>query len=133
MLHELDIEYEVDYLLLGLSCFEKDYRLCWLLNRQFGLSLERDDDLRVQRKGVEQCFPLFTYFWEEEDVDLTLLKNRTDEGVLLPEVKQMDYLLRLDADDFPEGFTVELRAMTRIAGVFEIDATGLKSKDLLMF
>lgn len=91
MLLELDVDYDIDFLLLGFSCFEKDYRLCWLINKQLGVAFSRADDLCLLRNDVEQCFPRFTYSWESEDAELTLLKNRTAAGVLLPELRQVDY------------------------------------------
>lgn len=133
MLLELDVEYDIDFLLLGLSCFEKDYRLCWLINKQLGMNFSRADDLCLLRKDVEQCFPRFSYTWENEDVELTLLKNRTDEGTLLPELRQVDYLLKVDSDDMPHGLTELIRSVPRVAAVFVLDASNLKEKEVLLF
>lgn len=131
-MQELEIAYEVDFLILGLSCFEKDYRLCWMLNRELGFDFRRIDDLSISRKKVEQCFPLFFDYRDDERTAITLIKNRTTEGVLLPEMKHVDYLIKVEADALPEGMLTHLRSMSAVAGVFEIDPNSLKNLDLLV-
>ena len=133
MLLELDVEYDIDFLLLGLSCFEKDYRLCWLINKQLSVAFSRADDLCLLRNDVEQCFPRFTYSWESEDAELTLLKNRTAAGVLLPELRQVDYLLKVDAEELPQDLFEQVRQVPRVAAVFVLEPNGLKEKEVLLF
>ena len=133
MLLELDVEYDIDFLLLGLSCFEKDYRLCWLINKQLGVAFSRADDLCLLRNDVEQCFPRFTYSWESEDAELTLLKNRAAAGVLLPELRQVDYLLKVDAEELPQDLVEQVRQVPRVAAVFVLEPNGLKEKEVLLF
>lgn len=133
MLLELDASYEPNFLILGLSCFERDYRLCWLINNHLGMSFARQEDLCLSRKGVEQCFPLFSYYLDSEDTELTLIKNRVPKGVLLPELKQMDYLLKVDCDELPVTLADSLRSVPRVQAVFVLDSEKLKERDALLF
>ena len=43
MKHSLDDEVEYDLVLIGISCHEKDYRLCWGINSVVDFNLERAD------------------------------------------------------------------------------------------
>ena len=75
----------------------------------------------------------FTYSWESEDAELTLLKNRTAAGVLLPELRQVDYLLKVDSEELPQGLVEQVRQVPRVAAVFVLEPNGLKEKEVLLF
>ena len=45
----LSVEYEFDFILIGISSASKDYRLGWELNRSLKLKLSRTDDLTKEK------------------------------------------------------------------------------------
>ena len=51
----LELEYDFDFFLLGVSSHVANYRLAWGMNQQFELDLERVDDIDLsfgpQKKG----------------------------------------------------------------------------------
>ena len=48
MKYYLEDAYEYDFLLIGISCHEKDYRLSWALNQNLSLQLIKEkEDIEV--------------------------------------------------------------------------------------
>lgn len=58
----LDFKTEYDFLLLGIYCAYRDYRICFELNHALELSFEKQDDFEIQLEKKElQVSSLF--FW----------------------------------------------------------------------
>ncbi|MFW5645331.1 MAG: IPExxxVDY family protein, partial [Bacteroidota bacterium] len=97
MARKLKLNYEPDneFLLLGLVSYERDYRISWDINQNLNLDLIRTDDhtLKLRSSSKEMNFSCF--FFEDEDTYLNykLLANRSEEGYLLEELKNIDYLI----------------------------------------
>lgn len=133
MLHHLDVEYDYDFLLLAISCFEKDYRMCWLINKQLHVNLEREEDIEVAYKEGSSVHSVFSGEYEDEHCHITLIKNRDSEGILLPELAQIDYLLKIE--EFPgeeDDLAQELRSISQVKAVYQIEPTDLKYKEHLI-
>jgi len=129
---KLELEIELDLLLYGISCHAKDYRVAWHINKILGLDLKRADDLII--KITE--FALFQEFDEEYQVTYTLVANRSENGPLIPERKELDYFLLIEgAYDQMEENTIlhDIKKSEIILAAFEIDVNSLKSKELLIF
>lgn len=133
MLHHLDVEYDYDFLLLAISCFEKDYRMCWLVNKQMGTQLERGEDISVEYNEGSSVHSVFSGEFEDEHCHFTLIKNRDSEGVLLPELVQIDYLLKVE--EYPgnvEELISAIRGIPQVNGVYPIEPKKLKYKEHLI-
>jgi len=133
MLHHLDVEYDYDFLLLAISCFEKDYRMCWLINKQLNVNLERGEDIEVEYKEGNSVHSVFTGEYEDEHCHITLIKNRDSEGILLSELAQIDYLLKIE--EFPgeeDDLAQELRSISQVKAVYQIEPNDLKDKEYLI-
>jgi hypothetical protein len=86
------------YSLFGISCHLKDYRLSFLLNQKLELALIKMDDFTMIA-GQGKVPDIFSfYFCRDEDHynAYYLVSNRGQEGVLLPDLKQTDYLLLVE-------------------------------------
>ena len=134
----LDIEYEYDFILVGISCHLKDYRLCWAINSgNMGIDFTKADDLVIHSKNKEES-RFSKFIFDDEDINLcfNLISNRGTQGYLLPEQKQADYLLMVSGN-FPEdqtsGLLKELKKIDFILTAFTIDVEKLKSKQNLLF
>lgn len=133
MLHRLEIEYDYDFLLLGISCHEKEYRLCWFLNRALDLQMSLQAPIEMTSKSSTSSHTLYSHE-EEADVRYDLISNRAEGGYICPEYKQVDYLLRLDSDmpvDTKELLKV-VRKIPIVITAFEIAVDNLKSKGNLV-
>ena len=135
----LDIEYEYDFILLGISCHLKDYRLCWAINSgNMGIDFVKADELVIQLKKQEEpsIFSQFIYDDDDNNLCFNLIANRGTQGYLIPEQKQADYLLMITGN-FTEGQTksllTEIKKIDFILTAFTIDVESLKSKQNLLF
>lgn len=136
--HKLSSKSEFDFLLIGISSHENDYRICWAINQQLEILLTRVESLIIQnRKHSElQEFALFTYSNETAHLDYNLISNRCDNGFLVEEMKNIDFLLQVsgEIDDIFEKTLLEnLKITPIITTAFVIDTNNLKSKDRLVF
>lgn len=91
---------EEDFCLLGLVSDEPDYKLCWLINRTLRMNFEKMDDLVLFHKKLvkEQDFSIFQYEDEEAMITFRIIKNRTDKGFYLEELKNLDYLIHIQGE-----------------------------------
>ena len=139
MKHSLDDEVEYDFVLIGISCHEKDYRLCWGINSVVDFNLERaDKELQTfpTKKNPEVSYhTLFSYFENDTETECHLIVNRSSTGYLIPEKPQADYLFlirdegAIDKDDLNQ----RIKSIPFVLTTFMIDVDTLKSKDNLIF
>lgn len=134
----LDIEYDYDFLLAGISCHEKPYRLCWAVNRALELNMERTESLQIALKKNEKpsSFPLFIEENTQNDTATMLVSNRGDLGLLIPEQHQADYFFiargpYTDADH--DRMLAELKKISFVIMSYRLDPETLKSKQNLLF
>ena len=133
-MQKLVLEYDLDFALFGISCHEQAYRLCWQLNRELGMNLERaDEDISFLHKEEESFHPLYTY--ETEDMTwFSLVKNRSERGVLIPELPHIDYFLKVeDLLEDEDELRNKIRGLRFVNAVYSIDVEQLKSKENLIF
>ena len=134
MAFQLEVEYDFDFLLLGISCHEKDYRLCWMLNKALNYGLEWTEELEIHFSHGPVFFPMFHYEVPEDCSSIYLIKNRVGSGILIPELAQMDYLLKIENDQVEHSKILEtLRKIPHVLGTFDVEVSRLKSKDHLIF
>ncbi len=129
--HLLEVEFDYEFDLIGISCHLRDYRLCFELNRLLDINLVRADQGAETGSGE---FAVFHDRCEETRTEIRLIVNRGDSGFLIPEKRQADYLLMLrdnarwESDELMEM----LKSHQQILTAFEIDPEGLKSKENLL-
>lgn len=134
----LNIEYEYDFTLIGISCHEKDYRLCWNINNALHIELTKIESLEnySPKEKAKGLFSLFSYEHEESQRTYYLLSNRSQYGVVIPEQKQTDYFIIIKGSFFESDKAVlmdELKKIPIILTSFEINPNSLKSKKNLIF
>ncbi len=115
----------------------KDYRLCWAINRTLNIELTRQDDLEISnaKKRQEASFNLFHYEDEINFLHYYLIANKSAGAFLLPELKQVDYLLMLRGDAAEETKEELLQQLKNLAGIealFAANPAELRSKENLI-
>ena len=134
--HKLEYKEDFDFLLLGLASNENDYRLIWRINNVFNYSFERSDNLRVVISNSEEMeFSHYTYDDENTFLYYRIMSNKCDKGVLIEELKNIDYLLIIQGDfseSFVTGFVSKMKKIENIHGVFRISPANLKNKERLL-
>jgi hypothetical protein len=158
--HTLEIEYDYDFVLIGISSHEKDYRFCWALNNKLKLELSKKESLEI--KGKKQKTPSYFSFFTFDDQDqykeYSVLANfseskslvltedtlfgtpdksrQSENEFLIPEHKQMNYLfvIRGDMEDEQiEELVQKIKEIDIVLTAIRIDPKTLKSKQNLIF
>lgn len=143
----LDIEYDYDFFLAGISCHEKPYRLCWAINRAIGHEMAQTDPLSIALKKTEapSDFSVFKMINKENDTSVFLIANKTETegieqqpgiGLLIPEQNQADYFFIVKGpfnDHDLEQMMKSIREIPFVQLIYRINPSVLKSKENLLF
>jgi len=135
--HTLEIEYDYDFVLIGISSHEKDYRICWALNNQLGLNLVKTEALEIKDKKQDDpsFFSLFSFELPDEFMEYFIIANRSEKGLLIPEQKQVDYFFiirgEIENDKVMEMIRL-IKESSLVQTAFRIDVNALKSKQNLI-
>ena len=93
---KFEFEYDYDFFLIGIFCHHKDYRLAWSMNKHMDFDWTKSNDFELSFDGSQQFFSIFSYFVESQDLQYYLVANRGENGMLIPERKDVDYFLIVD-------------------------------------
>lgn len=131
---KLQIPYEdiFDFKLVGISCAEKDYRLCWAINQSLGIDLVRMSNEGIASRSHLLKFPFYEFESEETAINYRLLANRFENNVLMKELKTIDYLFLIQGEDVNlQDIMLKLGKIEFVFLATEIEIENLKDKDLL--
>lgn len=80
---------------MGISSHENDYRLSWAINNQLGFEFSQIPNLKIYNDKIseDQDFSMFSYNDESKFIKYYLISNTCENGFLLPEYKNIDFLL----------------------------------------
>ncbi len=157
-LHKLLVDdfYNDTFSLLAIHCTIENYRVAYLLNQYLQIKLKRNPQ-DLDFKYVAASYPI--YEWEDKNQQMTwslvsnICKKEEDSLVstgtlfdtqskivrthnLIPEFKKANYLLKIDNDgNFINEKTIihKIQEISKIAAVYSIDVSQLKSKENLIF
>jgi hypothetical protein len=135
--HKLSSDPGQTLALLGISSHENDYRLSWGMNENLGFRLVKTDNHKSfnTRLNEFQEFSAYCYTENEYSTTYRLIANRCDNGFLLDELKNIDYLLLVEPSDPSfevKGLMANIRLVPFISAVFVIDLNSLKNKKRLL-
>jgi hypothetical protein len=134
----LKIDDEVyDFILIGIVSTFRDFRICRDINTVLEIELERANDYTItdSKRNTEIGFSFFEYLTEQED-QYFVISNKGEEGLLIPERKQLDYFLLIKPGMTPIDTTEiikKLQSVSGFQGIFPLDVRTLKSKGNLLF
>jgi hypothetical protein len=125
------------YTMIGISCHLKDYRLSYLLNQELEFKFSRIEDLMAFLPGKKIQAEFALYYFRDEDRFNTycLLANRSQEAVLVPELRQTDFLLLVEGEFRKAQKDPVLKAIRSIPNVltsYEIRLAEVKNIDSLL-
>jgi hypothetical protein len=130
-------EDKFDFLMIGIVCMHRDYRLCMELNKNLNINLSRQDDYTVfnNRRMEDHAFSFYEFISDEDD-RYNVISNKSQKGYLIPEQYQLDYLflirmypMRIEASELIET----LKKIPIILGAYRLDTAKLKSRENLVF
>lgn len=135
--HKLKYLPEYDFVVIGITSDERDYKLIWEINNALGWNLERQENYRWYNKSTETEFEfsLFTYTDPDSYIHYKLISNKHDGFTLLEELKNIDYLLLIYDESGMKQFTAlkeKIRKINVVRAIFHIDISRYKSKERLL-
>jgi len=139
MKYILEDEYEYDFELIGICCHEKDYRLCWAINNLFKIALEKSNEcieiILNKSKNHSANFSFFKYDSENQLTSCYLIKNKSDNHILISEKQHVDYLFMIKSSEKInyDDILVKLRTIPFVLTAHNIIVNQLKSKEYLIF
>jgi hypothetical protein len=159
--HTLKIEYDFDFVLIGISSQEKDYRICWALNKALELDLTKRESLEIKSKKQDtpSFFSLFNYENKDDFMDYFVIANlsenklfaskddtlfgkgvkesqSTENGILIPEQKHVNYFFIIRGEIGKKEIKEMIQKIKKLDLVLNaavIDVSALKSKNNLIF
>ena len=133
--HKLTFQLDFNFFLLGISSSENDYRLSWEMNKKLELSLRKGTDHVIKRKEIEQSFLVYTFYDEEVYLQYFLIANKSENGFLIEELRNIDYFLQIHGDltdNQQQQIISSVKTIKGVFGVFKLDINTLKSKNKLI-
>jgi hypothetical protein len=132
------LDYDYDFEVISVVSSVKEYRLCLVLNNLFGFDMYRLPDLEIQlkKKKTPAIFNIFHHYDDIDKMNYYLIGNKFENELLLPELKMVDYILKLDgfkAAEIKEEMITKLKTATPIQAVFNTSLDSLKDKTNLLF
>jgi hypothetical protein len=158
--HTLEIEYDYDFVLIGISSHEKDYRFCWALNNKLKLELSKKDSLEIKGKKQKTLsyFSFFTFNDQDQYKEYSVLANfsesksliltentlfgtpeksrQSENEFLVPEHKQMNYFMVIQGEmenEQADELIQKIKEIDIVLTAIRIDPKTLKSKQNLIF
>lgn len=129
------LEYDNDFVLFGISCHQKEYRLAWAINNTLESCFIRVQEYKLSGAKVKDIFSYYTWDENQDHYVMHLLANRGEQSFLIPEMKQADFILGIsgayDLLDLNE-ILKKIREIDFVLTAFEIDVEKYKSAQKLI-
>ncbi len=135
--HKLEIEYDYDFILIGIATHEKDYRLCWAIGNRLGREFSRHEDIPVAaKKKSVMLFSAYHSRDEETFTDFYIIANKCATGMLAPEQKKSDFFLMVKGnvtDEEKQEVMRLLKEINFVLAAYEVKPDSLRSKQHFLF
>jgi hypothetical protein len=132
---KINYDEELNFNLLGIVSGLKDYRLVFEINKTIYIDLQRTPDhvLLVGKNNSQLRYVRFQYY---DDVGLTytLIGNKNQSQLLLPELSMIDYLLLIEPSDneICKQTLAAIKNINHLQAVFTFNVMELKSRHNLI-
>lgn len=127
-----------DYQLIGISCHMPEYRLIHYLNKEIHIDLSKNKDFAISITKADRRFNHSFFYYQEPDYQtiFCFLTNRTSENILVPALRNLDFLLIL-FDDFGRydvnGLISDIRALPNVLMSNIVHTSGIKNFDNFVY
>lgn len=160
-IHKLSLDEfdEVDYELFAIHTSLEDFRLAFFINQQLPILLSRSkEEIGIKTREGEAMFTKFSFNDDSKDICWSLIQNKNEITIhktsrgnnlfldkdveistkvyLLPELKKVDYFLKIENNCSTfnkEEILQKLNKIDRITTVYEVIPDTIKSKNNLIF
>lgn len=160
-IHKLDLDEfdEIDYYLIAIHTTLEDYRLAYFINQHLPINLSKSkEEIQISIKEGETQFSRFYFNDEVNFISWNLIQNKNEvigqkeiinqdlfsnssqevatKVFLLPELKKVDYFLKIESDEDDVKITdiiKKLKTIKSLSTVYVVDTETIKSKNNLIF
>lgn len=125
----------LDFDLVGISSREKEFRMAWLLNREFEWQLELSEPIDLMNGNQKSSHDMYVYTSEVNHFVIRLLTNRSVNGVLLPEFAHMEFLLKIQGAEPGQiqEWIKRIRGINDVLGAFALSNESIRNIEHLIF
>jgi len=115
-IHKLTFSYENDFHLIGIASHENDYRLSWAINASLRIDLTKEKDFTIHhpKNKIEANYSMYGYSDLNNYNTYHLISNKSEKGFLLPELKNIDFILRVTGFSELDSLDVLLKKLKKI-------------------
>jgi len=110
---------EIDATAFAINSHEKDYKLCWHINKGLSVFFKKEQEPKqISKKN----FSIFTTKFDGRK--LSLIKNQSKDGFLIPQKRNIDYFMTIEPRlnfHYKEQFVQKLNKVSKILLTFELD------------
>jgi len=109
-----------DAALIGIVSALPAYRFCWLLNEHFDWQLKREGESDICLKtsqNISYYFALYRYHAKTSSNEYSLYQLKNNKQALLPELKQLDFILMIKCQDAETEAEIYIDALRKISEV----------------
>ena len=119
---------EEDFRVYAINSHAKGYSLCWKINQQFKIDLERVSEAVVQNS----VFVRYNYK-SNEGQEFNVITNRSKEGYFIPDHKAVNYFLIVNKKHNQKKLLEELKKNSEILFAFELELEKSKYTERFIF
>ncbi|MDP4186967.1 MAG: IPExxxVDY family protein [Bacteroidota bacterium] len=130
--HKLVVEPESDIALWAIASSESDYRLSWLINTRLSFQLAKTENFKTchSKTGTPQEFSTYYFENEEKCLSYRLYANQCENGLLIEDLKNIDYLFQIlgnISNTELNSLLAKIREIENISALIRIDPIKYKS------
>ena len=124
----------VFYTLVGISCHLMDYRFLHLLNRELGVNFIKEDDFKIHIHKIDQpvAFSFYSYTDEDQRNFYYLVSNFSQDFILVPEFRHIDYMMLIEGDfkkKKKDSLLSIIRSTPKVQAALEIKIANIKNAE----
>ena len=133
----LKLTLDLDFVLIAITAPLKDYVLCHKINTRLNMGFERIEEHEIFFNIDEPAWNFSKYFFfiEEGEQEFYLISNKSSDGLLIPEMGNVDFFIIIRAFIDKEDLDKLINGLNKLAEIqvaAKIDPAKLKSKENLM-
>lgn len=135
---KLKIDADFDFIVIGIVTPLQDYRMAWFINNLLHKALKKAADHQILDEKNRKVMSFSRFEYEEAITwsSFYLLKNKHELDCLLPETKELDYLLMITGDYYKkrkQEILKKIRSVQEVQTAVILKPAELKSKNNLIF
>ena len=120
-MERLEIENEIDFLILGINCHKKAYRMCWEINKKLQFNFIKKEN-HIHPENHQISFERFLHEDKKNNTTYNLISNRSETGYLDSQNKSVNFYLIVEGGVYKRKKIIEkLNQIEDMLLVYQLD------------